>query len=341
MGRLPRYERVNRTDPRVRTTDGYRGRRYPSGDGRVGPSGVAARSVHADVLADDVLRNATLEDGPDLFGGRPAERDIDASEYHATCGVATTSSRANSASRSGEESAPAGGHHTYKSARWKSVVMSDTEERGEGRPSSKVARLIGEYDLGAAFGSELETRWTSDGDDRLSLRALADLFNRRLLETAMDDAGMASVDGDVENLYRLLTADDVSSGMRTEARARLEREGVDVDELEGDFVTYQAIRSYLKDYRGAEYEGTTDADRIESATTTIQRLRSRLRSVVEGNLDQLRTTGRLTLGEFRLLVDIDVLCEDCGAQYGVFDLLSRGGCDCDPGTGTGTGTSTR
>ena len=208
--------------------------------------------------------------------------------------------------------------------------MSENGERGDTRPSSKVARLIEEYDLGPSLGDELEARWTSDGDDRLSLRDLAALFNRRLLEAAMSDAGMASVDGDVENLYRLLTADDVSSGMRTEARARLERNGVDVDQLERDFVTYQAIRSYLKDYRGAEYEDISDADRIENVTNTIQRLRSRLRSVVEGSLDQLRTTGRLTLGEFRLLVDVDVLCEDCGAQYDVFDLLEQGGCDCEP-----------
>ena len=208
--------------------------------------------------------------------------------------------------------------------------MSENGERGGTRPSSKVARLIEEYDLGPSFGDELEARWTSDGDDRLSLRDLAALFNRQLLEAAMSDVGMASVDGDVKNLYRLLTADDISSGMRTEARARLERNGVDVDQLEHDFVTYQAIRSYLTEYRSAEYEGISDADRIENVTNTIQRLRSRLRSVVEGSLDQLRTTDRLTLGEFRLLIDVDVLCEDCGAQYDVFGLLERGGCDCEP-----------
>jgi|AntDeeMinimDraft_5_1070356.scaffolds.fasta_scaffold03910_5 hypothetical protein len=212
--------------------------------------------------------------------------------------------------------------------------MSDDETRETARPSSKVARLIDEYALGESFGARLETLWTSEGEDRMSLRALADLFNRALLEAAMDEAGMASVDGDVENLYRLMTTEDVSSGMRTEARARLDREDVDVDRLERGFVTYQAIRSYLKEYRGAEYEGTTDTNRIESTTTTTQRLRSRLRSVVEGNLDQLRSTGRLTLGEFRLLVDIDVLCEDCGAQYSVFDLLARGGCDCESNEAT-------
>lgn len=204
--------------------------------------------------------------------------------------------------------------------------MSDSDD---GRPSSKVARLIDEYDLGESFGARLERRWTGEGAERTSLRDLADLFNRRLLSVAMERAGMSTVDGEVENLYRLLTADDVSSGVRTEARARLERDGVDVDALERDFVTYQAIRSYLKDYRGASYEGTTDADRIQNVTDTVQQLRARLRTVTEGSLEQLRDTDRLTLGDFRLFIDVDVLCEDCGAQYGVVDLLERGGCECE------------
>lgn len=197
------------------------------------------------------------------------------------------------------------------------------------RKSSKVARLLGAYDLGDAFGDELERLWTADGDRRESLRDLADRFNRRLLESALTAAGTSTVDGEIRNLYRLLTADDVSSGMRTEARVRLERDGVDVDQLERDFVTYQAIRSYLTEYRDAEYEHPSEGEQVDSVLETIQRLRARLRSITEGSLDRLRSTDRITLGSFRLFVDVDVLCEDCGAQYGVVDLLERGGCDCD------------
>jgi len=197
------------------------------------------------------------------------------------------------------------------------------------RPSSKVARLIEEYDLGASFGDRLEARWTAEGDERLSLRDLADLFNERLLHAALERAGASTIDGEVENLYRLLTDDDVSSGMRTEAKARLERDGLDVDGLERDFVTYQAIRSYLVDYRDAEYVESQGTDRVEKVTDTVQRLQSRTRTVAERSLEQLRDTDRLTLGRFRLFVEVDVLCEDCGAQYGVTELLERGGCDCD------------
>jgi len=207
---------------------------------------------------------------------------------------------------------------------------NDMASDGDGTPSNKVARLIETYEVDDALGDELETLWTADGPERRSLRDLADYFNQQLLEAALSSTDTGTiVDGEVANLYRLLTADDVSSGMRMEARTRLDRAGVDVEQLERDFVTYQAIRSYLKTYRDAEYESTSDEKTVENVLETIQRLRSRLQSVVEGGLTRLQSTDRLTLGEFRLFVDIDVLCEACGAQYGVVELLKRGGCDCD------------
>lgn len=204
----------------------------------------------------------------------------------------------------------------------------EASEGGDDRPDSKVARLIDAYELGASFGDQLEDRWTAEGDRRESLRSLADRFNRRLLEAAMADAGMATLDGEVANLYRLLTADDVSSGNRTEARRRLEQQGIDVDDLERDFVTYQAIRSYLKDYRGAEYE-RDDATTTDGVIETVQRLESRTRAVAETSLDQLRQTDQLSLGQFRLFVEVNVLCEDCGKQYGLIELLQAGSCDCE------------
>lgn len=193
---------------------------------------------------------------------------------------------------------------------------------------SKVARLIDEYGLGEAYGDRLEALWTAEGSERESLRSLADRFNERLLEAAITDAGMSTVDGEVANIYRLLTDDDVSSGNRIEARRRLEQNGVDVDGLERDFVTYQAIRSYLTEYRDAQYEDDSQVDRAESVIDTIQRLKSRTRSVAERSLDQLRETDRLTLGEFRLFIDISVHCEACGTQYEFVELVKRGGCEC-------------
>lgn len=200
------------------------------------------------------------------------------------------------------------------------------ESNGSGRGRrSKVARLIEEYDLGG-LGAEMERRWTAE-EDRSSLRELAASFNQALLRAAMESEGAQLLDGEVENTYRLLTDDEVGSADRTRVRRRLEREGVDVDALLDDFVTYQAVRTYLRTHRDAEYT-PDETDPLEREATNVQRLRGRIDSVTEGKLEQLRDGGHLTLGEFRTLVDVRVVCEDCNGQYDVVDLLEAGGCDC-------------
>lgn len=203
-------------------------------------------------------------------------------------------------------------------------MESSSESSGRGR-RSKVVRLIEEYDL-QGIGAELEQYWTAD-EDRRSLRELADYFNRHLLEAALDSAGIQHLDGEIENTYRLLADDDVSSADQTRVRRRLERDGIDVDELEGDFVTYQAIRSYLKDHRGAEYT-PDETDPLEREKTNIQQLRGRMTAVTEGKIQQLRDSDTLELGDFRILTEIQVVCEDCNTQFDAVELLERGGCNC-------------
>lgn len=201
--------------------------------------------------------------------------------------------------------------------------MTDTDTSSGRRP--KVVRLLDEYDL-EPLGAELERRWTAEGDERLSLRDLADYFNTELLATAMAEAGLQPLDGEVDNVYRLLTG-DVSGADQMRTERRLEREGVDVEALRSDFVTYQAIRTYLKDHRGAEY-ATDDRERTVVEAENIGRLRGRTAAVVESKLDQLREAGHLDLGDAQTFVELRVLCSDCGGQYDVDELLDRGGCDC-------------
>lgn len=195
------------------------------------------------------------------------------------------------------------------------------------RPASKVARLIDQYGLDH-LGDELERRWTADGSERLSLRDCAALFNERLLEQVLVDAGSNALRRDVEATYERLTGEDATAGVRTETRNRLARDGIDVDELERNFVTYQAIRSYLTEYRDATYEGPADAEKVQSDIESIQRLLARTLSVTEDRIETLRATGRLDVGDFEVLVDAQVLCQDCGSQYAVADLLEAGRCEC-------------
>lgn len=68
----------------------------------------------------------------------------------------------------------------------------------------------------------------------------------------------------------------MSEDDRTRARRRLERE--DVKGILGRFVTYQAVRTYFRKYRGAEYS-RSDGGRLETERTNIQRLQGRTESV--------------------------------------------------------------
>jgi len=205
---------------------------------------------------------------------------------------------------------------------------ADEPHSSEQGRRSKVARLLDEYELDG-FGEELERLWTAE-ENRRSLRDLADMFNQTLLEQELKSARVKLLDGEVENIYRLLTTDDVSSAERTRVRRRLEREGVDVERLESAFVTYQAMRTYLKTVRGAEYE-STQVDSLEREIQNIQQLRGRTAVVTEGKLEQLRTAGEIALPDFRTLVNIQVVCQQCNTQSEVLELLERGGCECSLG----------
>lgn len=203
------------------------------------------------------------------------------------------------------------------------------ESSSEPGPDGKVERLIEKHALGD-IGADLASRWTAeDPDERSSLRDLATFFNRRLLQAVLVEQGVDTLDGEVENHYRLLTDDDVSAADRTRAERRLERHGIDVDTLRSEFVSYQAIRTFLTEQRGVQYSETTRSTDQDTAREQIDKLRNRLISVTESKLDQIASNGQLTLGDHDVTVDVQVYCNDCGEQYEVSMMLDRGGCDCN------------
>lgn len=209
--------------------------------------------------------------------------------------------------------------------------MGSESERSETPTSrnSKVGRLLVEHDL-SGVGEELEHRWLGDGGERQSLRDLAQMFNRLLLEAALEREGERPVDGEVENLYRLLTDDGVGTAARTEAETKLNRAGIDVEALRRDFVSHQAVHTYLTKYRLVESPSTAESAEaaIENRRETLQRLRHRLVAVTERTLESLRDTGHLSISSFDVMVRVSVYCDDCGTTTDVMELLVRRGCRC-------------
>lgn len=207
--------------------------------------------------------------------------------------------------------------------------MSDD---GESVPNSKVARVIRKYDL-EGLGAELEELWTR-GDDRYSLRDLATEFNRRVLHAALRNAGQSVTRHDVDHLHSVLTDEDVSEGARIQKRRELERDGVDVEAVERDFVTHQTIHTYLREFRNAEHEKSS-MDPIERARQTIERLRSRSAAVTEQTVDRLNESGHVEGGDLETYVEIRVHCDACGTDRDITSFLDEGGCDCTASQGMG------
>lgn len=199
--------------------------------------------------------------------------------------------------------------------------MEDARSDG-GRPRSKVARVIDSYGL-TEIGSELEARWLATDDSGMSLRELADYFNKQVLAAAIEESDLSQLDVDIPTIYDQLTGETASAGVRTRVERRLDRNGVDVETLTGDFVTHQSMHTYLRNYREVQQPERTPDERREAAVERIQKLQDRTVAVTEDTLEGLQREGVVPEGDLDVLVDIQVVYADSGDQYTVFDLLSE------------------
>ncbi|MFC6764420.1 rod-determining factor RdfA [Natrinema soli] len=197
------------------------------------------------------------------------------------------------------------------------------------RSASKVAKLIKQYDL-VGLGEELEERWTRE-EDRMSLRALAEYFNTELLAAVLARNTTNVLDGEAENYYELLTDDDISSGTRIKTENKLKQYGIDVEQLRSEFVSRQAIHTYLTKERNTSYthDNQTDDERVSARINTIRRIKNRLVAVSEKILSELTQSDYVSGGPTRVTVLVQVTCERCGIQYPIAEFISNGGCDCE------------
>lgn len=160
-----------------------------------------------------------------------------------------------------------------------------------------------------------------------SLRDLETQYNQRVLESALREAGVDVLQGEVENLYRLFTGDDVSAGMRVEARSRLEQHGIDPESVRDDFVSYQTIRTHLRECLAVDTERESTVTPT-GAKNTVFKLLSRTESVTERTIERLRSSGYLHVGAVDVTLSLRIACTDCGKEYTFSRLLERGRCSC-------------
>ncbi|MFC4440125.1 MULTISPECIES: rod-determining factor RdfA [Natrialbaceae] len=183
----------------------------------------------------------------------------------------------------------------------------------------------------------ISRKWNLENlDDRLlerrnagaSLRELETYYNQQILDAAMRDSGVEMLDGEVENLYHLLTDAETSAGTKVDVQSRLERNGLDPDTILSDFVSYQTVRTHLRDCLGIETHRNTEFD-ITDAKNTVFKLLSRTEAITERTIDRLRSAGHLSISEPEVTLSLRIACTKCGEEYQFTRLLDRGNCSCE------------
>ncbi len=154
-------------------------------------------------------------------------------------------------------------------------------------------------------------------------------MNKRIIEAAVASSTNL-LDGEAANIYRLLTADadDVSAGMQTEARQRLKHDGIDVERLEADLITYQSVYNYCKDHRSVSRSSGEKHNNPASNLTHMRKIAGRLQAIVENNLTRWIKNNVINGGSYEVDIEIWVTCQDCGARRSPKTLVDSGGCQC-------------
>ncbi|GAA0657501.1 rod-determining factor RdfA [Salarchaeum japonicum] len=190
----------------------------------------------------------------------------------------------------------------------------------------KVCRLFDEYDL-TGYEERLVDQWTADGSRRKGYRSLADWLNVALLRNTMDRAGLQTLGDEAESKYERLQGDDATAA---EVRNVLREEGVPIDDLESDFVSYAVVRTHLKDCLGVERTdtSTTDSNWEEDALDIAA---SHAESKASEAVSSLTTKNRLSAGgDLAVHATVEVECENCRTRVPVERALHRGYvCQCN------------
>jgi hypothetical protein len=208
--------------------------------------------------------------------------------------------------------------------------MADSDNMSS-TPSScgcKLGRIADTYDL-SDLDADLVAYWTGETGEQHSTRSLATVVNQRVLEAALQEANVSVKEGEVENTYRLLTGDDVSSGTRVETRTALQHDGVPVEQVESDFVSHQTVYNHLTDCLDTTLDTPSDEERLTKSREKLGALQSRTAAVTTDTIEQLDHNGVVDIGEFNVVISATVTCEDCYQQYTVQEFLEQGACDCE------------
>ncbi|WP_440992049.1 rod-determining factor RdfA [Haloarchaeobius baliensis] len=187
----------------------------------------------------------------------------------------------------------------------------------------KVGRVSAAYDRGDV-DDWLPAAW----EDGTSVRSLTRRFNEELVEAALTAVDGSRLEWSRTPVYEALHTDELPESEAIQIRRELERAGVDVDGLADDLVSHQTVYRHLTNCLAASGPAEkTPEERREQARDRIYALQQRTSLVTESTLDSLQNAGVTDLGDPDVLVDVRIVCRDCGRSMDLEQVLTDG-CGC-------------
>jgi len=200
------------------------------------------------------------------------------------------------------------------------MTTGEAESRLQGC-SCKVGRVAAEYGI-ECVGERLAFRRR----EGTSLRELERVYNEAVLTAVLERAD-ADLFGDVSEIYTALVDEDTDPGTRATVREHLSGAGVDADAVRDDFVSYQTIRTHLRDCAGVDSD-TNRAISAENARGTIEWARARNEEVIDGTIERLVESEAVAADDVEVIHEVRVACADCGERLPAEEFVVVG-CGCD------------
>jgi hypothetical protein len=181
----------------------------------------------------------------------------------------------------------------------------------------KVCDVLDRYDI-EYYDEELVDQWTAPKPERKGYRQLAKWLNVNLLRREMDKSGLSTLAGEVESKYERLQDDSPTAA---ELADYLASEGVRIDELQNDFVSYGVIRTHLQECLGATRQTESGHWESQSIDIALGQSETKLAEAV----NSLQNKGKLAgSDELSVHVTAEIECEVCQARVDLSRAIRRG-----------------
>lgn len=169
------------------------------------------------------------------------------------------------------------------------------------------------------YEDQLVDQWQAESLQRKGYRQLATWLNIMMLRREMDRAGLSTLGNEPKSKYERLQSDNKT--VAAEVRTDLRNEGINVDSLEADFVSYGVIRTHLRECLSVEREATATDWESDSIEYTREHATEKLTDAVQSLVNK----GKLSAcGDVKIHVTFEVECEDCHIRVPIDRALRRG-----------------